>query len=128
MTGSAAAGRAKLVIKSEANAAARTDIFCSCMQSPYGRPQLSNMRIVRDLAKQLSTKGRRPRAVVGIVYTFLRRRRRSRPRPARAVPKIARLAGSGTGVLTSPVLVNTVLSVLPALPQPLEVPVPRSQV
>src|SRR5437764_1005313 len=32
---------------------------------------------------------------VGLVYTFLRRRL-IRPRPARAAPKIARLAGSGT--------------------------------
>jgi hypothetical protein len=37
--------------------------------------------------------------VFGLVYAFLRRRRRIRPRPARAVPNNASDAGSGTVVV-----------------------------
>src|SRR5207248_6696765 len=36
------------------------------------------------------------------LYMLWRRRRRISPSPARAVPKIARLAGSGTGVCALP--------------------------
>jgi hypothetical protein len=43
-------------------------------------------------------------------YQVQRRRRPSRPKPARAVPKIAKLAGSGTGVTSlisvSPLLIS----------------------
>src|SRR5436305_26608 len=56
---------------------------------------------------------------VGSVYTLLRRQRRIRLRPARAAPKMARLAGSGTRVEINPILVFTVCATLPLSSLPL---------
>lgn len=50
---------------------------------------------------------------VGIVYTELRRRRRIAPNPSNALPRSARLAGSGTeGGVTTGVTVTEPLALL----------------
>ncbi len=56
------------------------------------RPLPKGVRVAYPLQKE------RRHSAVGFLYTLLRRRRRSRPRPARAVPKSASDAGSGTFV------------------------------
>src|SRR5207302_5135619 len=59
--------------------------------------------------------------------TFLWRRRRISPRPASAALKMARLAGSGTGLEINPMLVFTVCATSPLVAHPALLPVPARQ-
>jgi hypothetical protein len=69
------------------------------LASPFS-PTTNRIFFAWRTAKKMETALQKERrhSAVGFLYTLLRRRRRSRPRPARAVPKSASDAGSGTFV------------------------------